>query len=973
MNAFGFNVLTFQRFNPLVLLLLLTASPALSADDSLPYAAHNWQVQDGLPHNSIQAIAQTHDGYLWLGTPRGLARFDGDHFTVFDGKNVSILKNPSVTALCVGIDGTLWIGTHESGVLSYKAGKFSRLVGANADESVRALFLSSDQALWIGTTNGLVRVQNGTPQRFLNSDAIWSICEDTEFNLCVATSEGALKIKNGQVAPLGYAPPIGTVYCSREGDLWLGTGSGLYRSAESKASARFGKEQNLSSETVTAVYEDRAGVVWIGTAGGLNYMTPDSSIHELKHDGEPLDSVSAIFEDREGNIWVGARDGLYRLNPKLFTMYGRKQGLANPNITSILEDRSRIWIGTWGGGLEYLETNVIKRLPITNSWFNDLVLGLAQDRQGSLWFGTDFEGGMYRYDRSGQVLRYWKNDGISLLGDPAQRTILIDNQKGRVWVGTGNSLNVAYRSKPFVRYTKENGLAGNAVNVIFEDARSAVWVGTDEGLARFSDDKFTNYTVKDGLINNTINALCEDADNNLWIGTAGGLNRLKNGKFTAYTSRHGLFSDEIFEIVEDNYNRLWMTSRAGIFWAARADFDALDAGKISAISCVSYGKDDGLATVTCNNAAKPSAIKTIDGRLWFATPKGLAVVDPASISRTVRDPPPVVIEDLVYDRNAVPLSDSIELPPGRGELEFNFTALSFQAPERNRFKYKLEPVDRDWTDAGTHRFAHYNNIYPGKYRFRVQACDSLGVWNLAGTSLAFRLQPHFWQTRWFESAIVAALGLMIAALYRFRVSRIKQMERWRVRIAADLHDEIGSSIGSISLLTRKIQKEGQLAEAQKTDLASINRISTQAANSIRDIVWFINPQYDTIQDLILRMKDAAAAVATGTKLHFNTPQENLSRKLPPEFRRHVFLMFKEVLTNIVKHAKATEVEIVLVEKKGVWLLMIRDDGVGFDPAAMHNGNGLKNLRQRAEKLSGTLEIRSQPEAGTTVIFSTNKV
>jgi ligand-binding sensor domain-containing protein len=975
MNAFGFNVLTFQRFNALTLFIAFCASQVLSADDSSPYATHNWQVQDGLPHNSIQAIAQTRDGYLWLGTPRGLARFDGDHFTVFDENSVGILKSPSITALCAAKDGTLWIGTHDGGVISCQSGKFSRLVGANTDDSVRALFVGSDQALWIGTTNGLVRFQNGKPQRLLESDAVWSVCEDTESNLCLATSDGAKKLKTGQTTLLSDVTPafVQVVHCSREGDLWIGARDGLYRISESKPQAHFSKEQGLSSEAVTAIHEDRAGIVWIGTANGLNYLTPDNCIHELKHDGDPLDSVSAIFEDREGNLWVGARDGLYRLNPKLFTMYGRKQGLANQNVTSILEDKSRIWIGTWGGGLECLETNTIKRLPITNSWFNDLVLGLAQDRQGSVWIGTDFEGGMYRYDRSGAVFRYWKTDGMSLLGDPAQRTILIDNQKGRVWVGTRNSLNVAYRSKPFVRYTKENGLAGNAVNVILEDARSAVWVGTDGGLTRFSEDKLTDYTTKDGLVHNTINALCEDADNNLWIGTAGGLNRFKNAKFTAYTSRHGLFSDEIFEIVEDNYNRLWMTSRAGIFWAARADFDALDAGKISAISCVSYGKDDGLATVTCNNAAKPSAIKTLDGRLWFATAKGLAVVDPASISRTVRDPPPVVIEDFVYDRNAVSLTEPVELPPGRGELEFHFTALSFQAPERNRFKYELEGVDTDWIDAGTHRSAHYNNIYPGKYRFRVQACDSLGVWNIVGASLAFRLQPHFWQTRWFEFAIVAAAGLVIAGLYRFRVSRIKQMERWRVRIAADLHDEIGSSIGSISLLTRKIQKEGQLAEDQKSDLSSINRISTQAANSIRDIVWFINPQYDTMQDLILRMKDAAAAVATGTKLHFNTPQENLSRKLAPEFRRHVFLMFKEILTNIAKHAKATEVEIVLVEKKGVWLLMIRDNGIGFDPAAMHNGNGLKNLRQRAEKLSGTLEIRSQAETGTTVIFSTNKV
>src|ERR1051326_4420182 len=351
MNAFGFNVLTFQRFNALTLFIAFCASQVLSADDSSPYATHNWQVQDGLPHNSIQAIAQTRDGYLWLGTPRGLARFDGDHFTVFDENSVGILKSPSITALCAAKDGTLWIGTHDGGVISCQSGKFSRLVGANTDDSVRALFVGSDQALWIGTTNGLVRFQNGKPQRLLESDAVWSVCEDTESNLCLATSDGAKKLKTGQTTLLSDVTPafVQVVHCSREGDLWIGARDGLYRISESKPQAHFSKEQGLSSEAVTAIHEDRAGIVWIGTANGLNYLTPDNCIHELKHDGDPLDSVSAIFEDREGNLWVGARDGLYRLNPKLFTMYGRKQGLANQNVTSILEDKSRIWIGTWGG------------------------------------------------------------------------------------------------------------------------------------------------------------------------------------------------------------------------------------------------------------------------------------------------------------------------------------------------------------------------------------------------------------------------------------------------------------------------------------------------------------------------------------------------------------------------------------------------------------------------------------------------
>jgi hypothetical protein len=489
----------------------------------------------------------------------------------------------------------------------------------------------------------------------------------------------------------------------------------------------------------------------------------------------------------------------------------------------------------------------------------------------------------------------------------------------------------------------------------------------------FKDEEIRRYSTTNGLSHDAVTALFEDRDNTIWIGTAGGgLNRFKNDKFNAYTMREGLFNDEIFEIVEDNFNRLWMTCRSGIFWVAKSDIDLLDAGKHATLSCVSYGKDDGLNSVNCNNLAKPSACKSSDGRLWFATVKGLSVVDPATISRSVKEPPPVVIEKILWNRKSFATDSAVELPAGRGELEFQFTALSLTAPERNRFKYKLEGVDMDWNDAGTRRFAHYNNIYPGKYVFRVQACDGSGAWNLMGATITFTLLPQFWQTWWFKALPLLALTLVLAGFYRVRVSRIREMERLRVRIAADLHDEIGSSIGSISLLTQKIQKEGPLADEQKADLTAIGRISTQAANSIREIVWFINPQYDTMQDLLARMKDAAGTMLAGLKLRLTFPQEDMIQKVSPEFRRNVFLMFKEILGNIVKHSRATEIELVVVEQKGVWLLLVRDNGKGFNPDTAHGGNGLKNLRHRAERLNGKLEVRSQPGGGTTIIFSTTK-
>jgi signal transduction histidine kinase len=599
-------------------------------------------------------------------------------------------------------------------------------------------------------------------------------------------------------------------------------------------------------------------------------------------------------------------------------------------------------------------------------------LGLAQDHAGNLWVGTDFEGGMFRYEK-GQFFHYWKNQGISLLADPAVRVIIEDGRTHRIWVGTDRALNVARRSFPFRRYTTKEGLGGNTVHAICEDDEGNVWIGTSGGLTEFQGDNLVNFTTHNGLSHNNITAICEDDEKNLWIGTGGGgLNRFHDGKFTSYTARQGLFSDEIFEVLEDDSDRIWMTCGSGIFWIARKELDELDAGKITSVNCVSYGTDDGLATATCNDVAKPCACKSRDGRLWFATVKGLSVVDPNLIPKTSGKAPAVFVENVLYDGKSFDAGEPLRLAAGRGDLDFQFTALSFTAPERNRFKYKLDGVDHEWVDAGTARSARYNNLAPGSYRFHVIACDSEGVWNEAGAIAAVALEPQFWQTWWFWLAVVVVAGLLAAAAYRAHVSRIRELERLRVRIAADLHDEIGSSLGSIALLTRKIEKEGILIADQKSDLASINRISTQSANSIRDIVWFINPDYDTMQDLLLRMRDAASTRLGGIDISFTWPEGKLSRGLALDFRRDIFLMFKEILGNIAKHSQASEVEIVITDRQGGWKLLVRDNGVGFDPASVRQGNGLGNLRKRAEKLNGALEIKSAPQRGTTVIFTLDR-
>ena len=922
-------------------------------------------------------MAQSPEGYLWIGTRHGLARFDGVHF-----KTVPGLEEVSITALCEGHDGTLWIGTGGGGLKCYRNGKVADITASNsADNVVLSIVAGRTGSIWVGTTNGLSAVEEGFLRKHLKYEhqAIRSLAEDGSGRLWAAAGDGSQRFQTSQITNLSTAHVfLGRAVCfADKTNMCVGSSGGLACLSKGEVKS-FNKQAGLSGDMVNCLCPDNDGNLWIGTDSGLNCLTRNESILEVQYEGESLDMVYTVYQDREHNIWAGTRDGLYRLNRKVFTTYTTQQGLTHNNVTSVLEGfRGRIWIGTLGGGLDSLKNGVITRFVRTNNaefrlYFNNQVLGLNYcSPSNALWVGTDFEGGMFHYEQ-GKFVHYWNGQGQSTLSDPAVRVIFEDWERHRLWVGTRDALNVAYRGHEFRRYTTSEGLAGNTIYVIIKGSAGDIWVGTDGGLSRFHGDKITNFTIKDGLSHNTITALYEDASKALWIGTAGGgLNCFEGGKFRSYTARQGLLSDEIFEIVEDDEDRLWMTCGSGVFWVARKDIVALDDGWLPTIPCVSYGKEDGLGSATCNNVAKPAAYKSHDGRLWFATVRGLSVVDPASIPPVSKRRPPVLIEEVLSDRKSFSPTDSLTLPAGRGDLEFRFTALSFRGAERNRFKYQLQGVDPDWVEAGTLRFARYNNIYPGRYSFRVAACNCDGVWNEIGASLSFVVLPHYWQTSWFKACVICGAALLGIFVYKVGLGRVRAMERMRVRIAADLHDEVSSSLGSISLLSQKIQTENPLTDEQRKDLASIKRISTQSANSIRDIVWFINPEYDTMEDLLLRMKDAAHTMLGGMHLELAGPQDGLRRDLSLDFRQNIFRMFKEILGNVARHSQASAVKISIAEEGDGWHLVVKDNGIGFDAASIRRGNGLANLKRRAEKLHGVLEINSCPGEGTTVSFFVN--
>ena len=993
-----------------VLLLQAACCASFAAGRVQQYIARSWSADDGLPHNYVFSVLQARDGYLWVGTRNGLARFDGVRFTPVDW---GLMKGSIIGGLCESRDGSLWVAVEGRGLLRWSDQGVSRHSPTNGLNSnfVRALCEARDGSIWIATRGGLTRFLDGkfhtlTQEDGLASMVVEALCEDAEGNLWAGTSGGLNCLKNGAVTATlttrdGLPGRSVTALCAdRQGNLWIGTSEGLAVRVGGKILPAYNESSGLTERFIRTLYEDRQGNLWIGTYGGLYRAVADPSgaphrhgpcVPQLNAEGAAYDRVMSIVQDQEGSLWVGSRDGLSRLRVRPFTGLGKQQGLNQNSATSVCEDTGgALWVTTWRGGLNRLKDGRIFTYSATNGLATDLLLSLCAGHDGSVWVGADHDGGLYRF-KDEAFAHYDARDGLTNI---AIQVICEDSQTN-LWLGTPKTLT-RFAGGKFTDFTLRDGLAGEGVKAMLEDHAGDLWVGTSTGLSRRRDGKFTSYTTRDGLSHSSITCLYEDGQTNLWIGTAGGgLNRLRAGRFTAYTPRQGLFSDELLEILEDDAGCLWISCPNGVFRVEKKSLDDFDAGRAGSISCATFGKDEGMVGVQCTGAAKPAGWKGKDGRLWFTTIKGLAVTEPNIRSNDC--PPPVAIEEIVADkRRAAPRgvgpegapdahpaprmnSSPVRIPPGRGELEIHYTALSHQAPDKNRFKYMLEGVDAEWVDAGVRRVAYYNKVYPGRYQFRVLACNNDGVWSESGASVVLILAPHLWQTWWFLGlAITAAVGAVggTAAYWtkrasRRRLERLEQqhaLEKERTRIARDIHDDLGSRLTHISMLS-------ELAEADKAKPREVEmhvrKIATSARETVRsldEIVWAVSPENDTWNSLAEYLSEYANEFFDGTNVRcrLEMPMDLPPCPLPSEVRHSLFLVIKEALNNSLKHAHPSEVRIRVSQSDSLIEITITDDGRGFEPglAGAGSGSGLRNMRERVESLHGRFQFESAPGKGT---------
>lgn len=955
------------------------------------YTVRSWQTDEGLPHNLVRAITQTADGYLWVGTRLGLARFDGMHFTVFDSHNTPALRTPNVSALAVARDGSLWVGTYGGGLIHLKDGVFSRLTQTNGlvGNEISALAPAKDGSLWIGTTTGLSHYEKGkftnyTRKEGLAFNIIRAVSEDAEGNIWIATGEGLNRLKNGAIENLTTTiglpyNSVRALYLDKAGKLWIGWNSGIV-GYERGNHTNYPIQKELSGSFVTALHEDSQGNIWVGTYSGLKRFRDGHFVNVPNGEGVAFDLINSLFEDREGNVWVGSREGLARLTPRRFFTYSRQQGLTHNNVMSVLEDRSgSLWIGTWGGGLNQLKDGKVTVYSTQNGFPHDLILSTCEAHDGSLWIGADFDGGlMHLVD--GNLTRFTRRNGLV---DAAVR-VIHEDRAGNLWIGTSRGLS-CLRDGKFTNYFGHDLHSGHSFLAVCEDYEGTLWFGTDDGLICRKDDEFRPVTA--GLSSSVVLSLYEDAAHDLWVGTDGqGLNRLRNGVLSRYTTKEGLFNNSVFEIVEDDFGYLWMSCLKGISRVSKKELDALDEHEIKTVHAAFYGKLDGLLSVQCNGVAKPSGWKSRDGRIWFPTTKGLVAVDPQIKLNEIQ--PPVVIERVVTEKSSIdlvgrgvlttPSAPPLRLPRGRGDLEIQYTALSLQTPEKNQFKYILEGVDSDWVKAETRRTAYYSHLQPGNYRFRVIACNNDGLWNETGASLALELAPAFWETAWFRSLAVLGLAGSLAGSVRYvsvrrlhrKLAVLEQqhaIEKERARIAKDIHDDLGASLTQITLLSDRADHNAP--DELRANARKISSTAREIAQSLDEIVWAVNPEHDTLEGLVEYLSQSADDFLEDTAIRSRVklPSELPHCSIPADTRHQFFLAFREALNNAVKHADASEIQLEVTAQPTEFQITIADNGIGFDPATVRSrGNGLTNMRKRLESIGGRFEIATRSAHGTTI-------
>lgn len=892
------------------IIFVLQVSPAFPTlpGKSIEFLQHNkWTVENGLPMNTVMSIVQTRDGYLWVGTESGLARFDGVKFDVFNHENTTQFTSNIVFSLLVDRRGMLWIASWGDGVVRYRDGTFDAITQESGllSNEVWCIMESQDDSIWIGSRKGLNRITGGKisaislPAQMTGKSIEW-LLEDRGGRIWVGSNGGGLAWvkRRGDGFESEYAgldgKKIATIFEDRKGAVWLGTkASGLFRFGEDQ-SRNYSTADGLSHDHIRCLFEDRFDNLWIGTyGGGINILNAGSGHISIfpNQDEFSCNTILCFFEDQEGTLWVGTGgSGLNCLRePKIIT-FTTKNGLSDNNLYGVFQDsRNRLWVGTKGFGINYYLNNRFYRLTSRDGLSSDSVVSMAEDRSGHLWFGT-LGGGVNRY-AGGKFEVFDTRHGLS---DNSTRAVYVDRE-GAIWVGTLDGGIHQFRSGRFEQVANVKF----RVNNLLKDSRGNLWAGTfGAGLCCLKDGTVEIFDIRRGLSNNIVTCIHEDKEGVFWIGTARGVNRFKDGKFRQLYKKDGLPDDTVYWILEDYKNDLWISCNRGIYCITQSEIDKFFKGEVSSVRPCVFGKEAGMRSVECNGANQPAGWQSRDGKLWFPTTIGLSVIDPINMGVN-KLPPPMIIERILFDGVAYSTRQSIVAPPGKNNVEIHFTALSFIVPHKILFKYKLEGYEEQWTGPGCKRIAGYTDLPPGEYFFRVIACNSDGVWNETGAGIRFRIQPKFYQSLAFKIFLFVAVIFFSAYSYcYFKKNIIHRKSKYKSKNSCLTRDETDKYIRKLLYLI----EEGKIYK--NSDL-SIKSLSSRLILSPRILSHIINDRlkmnfYELINEY--RIKEAqriltdpktgnlsileiAHEVGYNSKSAFNRAFKKFTRMTPSEFRK----------------------------------------------------------------------------------------
>ena len=939
------------------------------------YVREQWNVETGFSGGAVHAIAQTHDGYLWIGTDQGLLRFDGFNFhTVSSSGPVLGLTTDADDNLLVRLQGTV--------LLRQANGKFESL---DSGLGVTASYVT---AMWREPSGGVLLADLLTGilhfrerkldvlvgrSAFSGTPVVISMAEASGGNTWIGTlGAGLLYASQGRVNGVVTAQVLDrNINCLLpEGDnqLWIGTDRGLFRRNGSELIPA-GLPSLLHHAPILALLRDADSNVWAATEQGLLRFNAKGVSFSAENEVRGGGAVNTLFEDREGNLWVGGAGGLERIRDSAFVTYSRRVGLPSEGNGPIFADsENRIWSAPASGGLYVLKNGRVERIRVAG-FEKDVVYSIA-GQKGEVWLGRQ-HGGLTRLRYESGVVTsqtYKKENGL------AQNSVYAVHlgRDGTVWAGTLSGGVSRFKDGRFITYTAGSGLPSNTVNSILETRDGTTWFATPNGLSLLSAGSWRTFTSRDGLPSDSVNSLFEDSNGVLWIATDKGIAFHNSGKIQIPREVPPSLREPIFGMEQDAKGSLWIATEHHVLKVNRDRLMDL----ANEMNWREYGRSDGLESSEGVKRQKSVVVDPV-GRIWFSLSRGLSVIDPSHIAG---DSPAAIahVESILADGSLVGIREPVRVPASHRRITFAFTGLSLAAPEHVRFRYRLDGFDRNWSEPTASREAVYTNLGPGAYRFRVIASNSDGIWNGSEAAVPFAFDPAFWETSWFRLSIVMLMGLLALVVFRLRdLRQARQMnmryeERLaeRTRIAQELHDTLLQGFLSASMQLHVANDQLPESSPAKPTLSRVLKLMQEVSEEGRIAVRGLRSASDVSSDLDLALSRIPEELKLEQQVKFRVVVKGQSRPLRPLIRDDLYRIGREALVNAFRHSQASSIEVELEYGTKELGIVVRDNGCGIDPQILPKGRdghfGLAGMRERAQRIGAQLKVWSRVGNGTEV-------